>query len=82
MGYQVLFKITESRHSEARGPVDFPTSEAREEFVNGPDVFWYHDVEEDDWMLWRRGGAWNATQEPGPADRINTPPEITEADRW
>lgn len=80
--YQVMYKLNEDRNSAVYGPVSFPTAEAREEFVKGPAVFWHHYAEEDDWMLWRRGGAWNATQEPGPADRVNTPPEITEEDRW
>lgn len=66
------------------GPFGFITAEARREFVMDGDnrVYWYHYAEEDDWMSWKRGGAWAATAVPGPADRENVPPEITDEDRW
>jgi hypothetical protein len=84
MGYQVLVKWRESRDAPMSGPYDFPTAEERKAFVTGGDngVYWYHYAEEDDWHAWSRGGAWAATAGPGPADRENTPPEITDADRW
>ena len=80
--YQVFVKTAEPRSSPMRGPFSFPTTEARQEYVSGPDIYWYHYAEEDDWHLWRRGGAWQATSSPGPADRQPVPPEITEDDRW
>ena len=80
--YMCFVKLGESRNSEVAGPLSFPTAEARRDYVSGPAVYWYHEVEEEDWMLWRRGGAWEATKQPGPADRVNNPPEITERDRW
>ena len=64
------------------GPLTFASAEEREAYVKGPAVYWYHYVEEDDWFLWQRGGAWNATQEPSRADVVPEPPEITEDDRW
>jgi hypothetical protein len=81
--YGVLVKLGESRASPAAGPLHFATKEERNEYVNGPNsiVYWFHEVEEDDWHLWRRGGAWKRTQEPTAADRENTPPEITDKDR-
>lgn len=80
--WQVFVKFAESRNAAMAGPYSFPGKEARQEFVKGPAVYWYHFAEEEDWHLWRRGGAWEATQEAGPADRVNEPPEITEDDRW
>ena len=80
--YQVYFKAAESRGTPMSGPLGFPTAEEREAFVKGPRVYWYHLVEEDDWNAWHRGGAWAATAAPGPADRENEPPEITQEDRW
>ncbi len=80
--YQVFVRLQESRNSPAIGPLSFPSAEARADCVNGPEVYWYHIAEEDNWMLWLRGGAWEATTWDGPADRINEPPEITEEDRW
>jgi hypothetical protein len=80
--YQVMYKIHEWRNSDTFGPLSFPTAEEREDFCNGRNVFWWHLVEDDDWHSWKRGGAWKATQEPGPADTVPEPPEITEADRW
>lgn len=80
--YQMLVKVRESRNSDAIGPLSYPTSEDRDKAARGPDVYWYHYVEEDDWFLWKRGGAWTATHQPGPAERVNEPPEVTEDDRW
>lgn len=80
--WQVFVKLGQGRSSAMTGPYSFASKELREEFVKGPTIYWYHFAEEDDWHSWRRGGAWSATQEPGPADRINQPPEITEDDRW
>lgn len=91
--YQCLIKRSEGHPSRAgfitrmgetgvEGPLSFASAEERELFVTGPSVYWYHLVEDDDWHSWKRGGAWEATAVPGPADRINEPPEITEDDRW
>jgi hypothetical protein len=80
--YQAFYKIYESRDSQAFGPIPFATREEREAFCQGRNVFWYHLVEDDDWFSWERGGAWVATQEPGRADIVPEPPEITEEDRW
>jgi hypothetical protein len=80
--YQVFVKRAESRNTPVEGPFSFPTAEAREDYVSGATIYWYHEAEEDDWMLWRRGGAWAATQAPEPADRESAPPEITPEDRW
>lgn len=80
--YQVFVKLTEPRSSEARGPISFASAEERLAFVQGPAVYWYHIVEDDDWHLWLRGGAWAATREQGNADVVPEPPEITEDDRW
>lgn len=81
--YQAFVKLAEPRGTAMAGPVTFPTAEEREAYVNGPDsiVYWYHFSEDEDWHLWRRGGAWKRTQEPTVADRKNTPPEITDKDR-
>jgi hypothetical protein len=79
--YQCLVKLSERRNSEPSGLLSFPTAEARLAYVKGPTVYWYHYAEEDDWHTWLRGGAWSATAEPGPADRINEPPELTQQDR-
>ena len=78
--YQVLVKIRESRNSDVLGPLSFPNKEDRETYVKGPEVFWYHYVEEDDWFDWRRGGAWQATKPPDPP--AWEPPEGEEKDRW
>lgn len=75
-------KTAEPRSAPAYGPLSFPTAEARQAYVSGPGIYWYHFAEEDDWHLWRRGGAWRATAEAGPADHVPEPPEITEEDRW
>jgi hypothetical protein len=80
--YGVLYKLGESRNSAAHGPLSFPSTEERKAFVKGPTVYWYHLVEEEDWHLWLRGGAWAATAVPGPADAVPDLPEITEDDRW
>lgn len=80
--YQTFIKLGESRNSPSQGPLSFPDKESRNAFVRGPEVYWYHFAEEEDWHLWQRGGAWNATQQPGPADHVPEPPEITEEDRW
>lgn len=80
--YQVVVLLTESRNGARTGPYSFATPQEREDFVRGPQVYWYHFAEEDDWHSWRRGGAWNATAVPGPAERVNIPPEVTEEDRW
>jgi hypothetical protein len=80
--YQVFVKLAEPRSSSVAGPLSFPSAEERAEYVKGPAVFWYHYAEEDDWMLWLRGGAWAATQTQGKADIVPEPPEITEDDRW
>lgn len=83
MGYQAMVKWREARDAPASGPYDFPSAEARKAFVTGDNgVYWYHLAEDDDWHSWKRGGAWAATAQPGPADREHTPPEITEGDRW
>lgn len=81
--YGVMVKLSESRNSNMAGPVNFATATEREQYVNGPDsiIFWYHFVEEDDWHLWRRGGAWKRTQQPAAADKVPDPPEITPDDR-
>ena len=78
----MFVKRAESRNTAMAGPFSFASAADRAEYVKGPDVYWYHFAEEDDWHYWGRGGAWAATREPGPADRINEPPEITEDDRW
>ena len=81
--YQCLVLLSESRATTPMtGPLAFGTKEAREAYVNGPAVYWYHMVEDDDWFSWKRGGAWKATEQPGPADTVPEPPEITEEDRW
>lgn len=80
--YQVFVKLAEPRSTPMAGPLTFVSAEERKAYVKGPLVYWYHFAEEDDWHTWRRGGAWNATRPPGPADRVNEPPEITEDDRW
>jgi hypothetical protein len=80
--YQAVFKFGESRDSKSSWTINFPSAEARQEYANGAEVYWYHFIEWDNWHEWKRGGAWNATATPGPADRINIPPEVTEADRW
>lgn len=80
--YQVFVKLSESRNSAMAGPVGFVSAAEREAYVKGPNVFWYHYAEEDDWVLWLRGGAWAATQEKGKADVVPEPPEITDDDRW
>jgi len=82
MPYQVFVKRAESRGTMMEGPLGFPDAESRAAYVKGPLVYWYHYAEEDDWVSWSRGGAWAATARPGPADRENTPPEITQEDRW
>lgn len=81
--YQVFIKRHEARSTAMEGPFGFESTEARKAFVMHPDmsVYWYHYVEEDDWFSWSRGGAWKATAKPNPADRVVTPPEITEDDR-
>lgn len=81
--YQVFIKRAEPRGTAMEGPFSFGTAEERRAFVtHSSEVYWYHFAEEDDWNLWKRGGAWAATARPGPADRENIPPEITEGDRW
>lgn len=80
--YQAMIKLSENRNSAMAGPVTFTTAAERREYVDGPLVFWYHFVEEDDWHTWHRGGAWDATAPEDSQDREVTPPTITEADRW
>ncbi len=80
--YQCFVRLSEARSSAMAGPLSFPTAEERAAYVKGPRVYWYHYSEDDDWHTWRRGGAWAATAQPGPADIIPDPPEITEEDRW
>jgi hypothetical protein len=80
--YQVFVKLSESRNADMRGPVPFATLEERAAYVRSPAVFWYHFAEDEDWFLWRRGGAWAATHQPGPADAVPEEPEITDDDRW
>lgn len=82
MAYQAFVKVREYRNSDVIGPLDFATAEERLAVVQGPQVYWYHFAEEDDWHLWKRGGAWSATAIPGKADVVPDPPEITEDDRW
>lgn len=79
--YQAFVRLAESRNSQVV-QVNFINAELREEYVKGPTVFWYHFAEDDDWMLFRRGGAWAATQQPSRADVVPEPPEITDDDRW
>lgn len=79
--YQTFVKFGESRNTEMVGPLGFESTEARKAYVMGETVYWYHYAEEDDWFSWSRGGAWKATAKPNPADRVVTPPEITEDDR-
>lgn len=80
--YQAMIKLSESRNSAMAGPVSFPTTEAREQYVHGPDsiVYWYFYPEDDGWD-WRRGGAWKRTERESAADRVPEPPEITDRDR-
>lgn len=80
--YQTFVKLGESRNSDARGPLSFSSAEERDAYVRSEGVYWYHFAEEDDWFSWRRGGAWQATRTPGPADVVPEPPKITEEDRW
>jgi hypothetical protein len=80
--YQTFVKFGESRSTKMFGPFSFPNTEERQAYVNGDEVYWYHFSEEDDWNLWKRGGAWNATATPGKADVVPAPPQITEDDRW
>jgi hypothetical protein len=80
--YQCFIRTGENRYGAMTGPLSFPSAEERLEFVrNDPRVYWYHFAEEDDWFDWRRGGAWATTHEPGKADVVPEPPEITEEDR-
>lgn len=80
--YQILYKTGESRNSAVIGPVGFPSAEERDKFARSAVVYWYHYSEWDDWHQWRRGGGWEATWQPGPADIVPEPPEIKEEDRW
>jgi hypothetical protein len=83
MPYQAFVKRAEPRSTPMEGPFGFASAEERIAFLKtSPEVYWYHLVEDDDWMSWTRGGAWAATARPGPADRENAPPEITDDDRW
>jgi hypothetical protein len=79
--YQLFYKTGESANS-AQHATAFRTRAERAEFAKGPEVYWYHLPEDEDWCRWTRGGAWQATARPGPADVVPEPPEITEDDRW
>jgi hypothetical protein len=83
MPYQAFIKRREPRSTPMEGPYGFASAEERAAFLRtSAEVYWYHLAEDDDWHAWSKGGAWAATAQPGPADRENTPPEITDDDRW
>lgn len=66
MSFQVLVKTT----AVMNGAYTFLLADrkAAMEFVQRPDVWWYHFPEEDDDWRWHRGGAWKPAHELGPGD--------------
>lgn len=66
MAFQVLVKTTAAMN----GAYTYlcGSQQEREQFVQRPDVWWYHFPEEDDDWRWHRGGAWKPAHELAPQD--------------
>lgn len=62
----------------------FSSQEEREEFVKGPQVFWYVFAEDDALFAdgWRKGGAWTHVEPTPEPDEPGFVPEVDYGERW